>query len=131
MEMTLSLSDQENYEQPAKRRKKSNPGRPFALSQQVTMDTNSSAKKPLKRTTSVEVDSADAKRARTRSNFSVYDDESSDVFKYSSAGVVRSVKLINFMCHPHFEINFNPCINFISGPEDHVLVVLGWIIKMK
>lgn len=28
---------------------------------------------------------------------------------------MKSVKLINFMCHKHFEINFNPRINFISG----------------
>ena len=25
------------------------------------------------------------------------------------------IKLINFMCHSHFEIKFNPRINFISG----------------
>lgn len=33
----------------------------------------------------------------------------------SSAGVLKKIKLVNFMCHSHFEMTFNPRINFISG----------------
>ncbi|KAK7586233.1 hypothetical protein V9T40_004109 [Parthenolecanium corni] len=36
-------------------------------------------------------------------------------FFKSSAGVIKKIKLLNFMCHSHFELKFNPRINFISG----------------
>ncbi|KAI5740084.1 hypothetical protein M8J76_000353 [Diaphorina citri] len=32
-----------------------------------------------------------------------------------TAGVVKSINVKNFMCHDHFEMVFNPRINFISG----------------
>uniref|UniRef100_A0A8D8M381 Structural maintenance of chromosomes protein 6 n=1 Tax=Cacopsylla melanoneura TaxID=428564 RepID=A0A8D8M381_9HEMI len=32
-----------------------------------------------------------------------------------TAGVIKCINVKNFMCHDHFEMVFNPRINFISG----------------
>jgi len=77
----MPLSDQENHEQPTKRRKKISSTKPFALSQQSAMDTSSRLTKPMKRLSSVEVGGVATKKARSQcSPFSIYDDEESSKF---------------------------------------------------
>ena len=87
----MSLSDQENYDQPAKRRKRSNPAKPFALSQQSAMDTSASTSAtPTKRQSSVPVGGVVAKRARSQpsSQFVVYPDgDESSRFVRVSTGI--------------------------------------------
>lgn len=38
-----------------------------------------------------------------------------DTDECSACGTIKSVKLVNFMCHEKFEIKFGPRINFIIG----------------
>lgn len=82
----MPYSDQENCEQPAKRRKKTNSVKPFALSQQ--MDTSSSVQRGGKRVSSVEVNAVGTKRAKSQphvSQFEVYDE--SDSFSFANVSV--------------------------------------------
>lgn len=45
-----------------------------------------------------------------------------DNSNFIECGVVKSLKLVNFMCHGHFAIDFGPRINFVVGRNGSKLI---------
>ena len=91
----MSLDDQENYDQPTKRRKKMSSARPFALSQPSAVDTSLNSMKPTKRLSSAQVDPVAAKRSRSQSSqFSVYSGDDEESSKFGNVSIISSLSLI-------------------------------------